>query len=176
MTTSMFPSRCRVAQYRSRPLLLEHQDSYSVNTCKAFYMRNFKRARIIPFGVVFHKRWNLAQNAFKKIDIRHSTNLQSITFEVNRAAYTGFAVFHQQLEASQGVLATASHSGGFSWNYSIACAARSLGTVSSSTPGRCSATCVNLDGSRCRGRSQQTHGQPCRCASKSQHVDACFVL
>ena len=46
----------------------------------------------------------MTSNAIKRSDLWHSIKLQSITFEVNRGPYKGFAFFQQQLEASEGLL------------------------------------------------------------------------
>ena len=87
-----------------RPLLVENMDSGSTNVCKTFYLLNQKRARVVPMWDVFHKRWNMTQNAYKAVGIWPSIKLQSITFEVNRGPFKGFAFFCQQLEAMRGFL------------------------------------------------------------------------
>lgn len=87
-----------------RPLLVQNMDSGSQNVCMTFYLVNGKGARILPIWDVFHKRWNMTQNAYKAAGIWMSVKLQSITFEISRGPFKGFAFFVQQLEAMQAYL------------------------------------------------------------------------
>lgn len=88
----------------SRPLLIENMDSGSQNMCKTFYLLSQKKARVLPVWDAFHKRWNMAQAAHKATGLWMSIKLNSITFEINRGPFKGFAFFVQQLEAMRGFL------------------------------------------------------------------------
>jgi len=89
-----------------RPLLIENMDSGSQNMCKAFYLLNSKKARYLPIWDLFHKRSNMTLNAYKSVGLWASIKLQSITFEINRGPFKGYAFFVQQLEAMEGLLDT----------------------------------------------------------------------
>ena len=92
----------------TRPLLVENMDSASTNVCKTYYLLNQKLARMLPIWDCFHKRWNMTLNAYKAVGVWPSIKLQSITFEINRGPFKGFAFFMQQLEAMQAFLELAS--------------------------------------------------------------------
>lgn len=88
----------------TRPLLIENMDSGSQNVCKAFYLLSQKKSRVLPIWDAFHKRWDMTLGAYKSVGLWASIKLMSITFEVKRGPFKGFAFFIQQLGAMRGYL------------------------------------------------------------------------
>ena len=73
------------------PLLIQNMDSGSQNMCSTCYLCYHKRARMLPVWDVFHKRSNMTMNAYKEVGIWPSLKLQSMTFEINRGPFKGYA-------------------------------------------------------------------------------------
>ena len=87
-----------------RPLLVENQDSFSVNCSKAFYLLGQRGARYIPVWDLFHKRHNMKLAAYKRSGLFSSIRLQMAVFEVFRGPWGGYAFWRQSVESMQAYL------------------------------------------------------------------------
>ena len=92
------------AQVEERPLLIENQDSYAVNTAKAHYLLNERELRYVPIWDLFHKRHNMKLNSYKRSGMWTSIRLQMAVFEVFRGPWGGYAFWRQTIEGMQSYL------------------------------------------------------------------------
>ena len=88
-----------------RPLLVECQDSYSVNTCKVHYLVNKRECRMMPIWDFFHKRHNMKLAAYKQSGVWASVRLQMSVFEVFRGPWGGYKFWRETVEATRAYLA-----------------------------------------------------------------------
>ena len=101
--SSNTPDGCPI---ESRPMLIECQDSYSVNMSRVMYLQGEKRARMIGLWDFFHKRHNMKLNAYKRTGLYASIKLQYHVFEVFRGPFKGYAFFQQAVEGMKAYLNT----------------------------------------------------------------------
>ena len=90
--------------YEKRRLIVECQDSYSVNCAKAHFLLNKRSTRLLPMWDVIHKRHNMKLNSYKRSGLWPSIKLQMTVFEVLRGPWGNYKFWGQLKEATRSYL------------------------------------------------------------------------